>query len=158
MLTISGTGSVNGARGSLRSELLRGLYSPLEGFHVQKCTCRKESHFAYHEGLLKTELLPLHDYYRKSIKQVLDSPGFINFGCEIPEGACYTCREKLSETAIKTTRQKLLNDFDGLCLDCIKMTKTGDVDEDYWYHDFQQVWDNGCRIRHGQSTWYFSFM
>jgi len=36
--------------------------------------------------------------------------------------------------------------------------KTGDIDQDYWDHDKERNWDYGCRIRHGQPTWYFSFM
>lgn len=38
------------------------------------------------------------------------------------------------------------------------MTKTGDIDEDYWRHDDKRQWDAGCRINHDQPTWYFSFM
>lgn len=37
-------------------------------------------------------------------------------------------------------------------------SKTGDSDEDYWFHDQMKYWDNGCKFRHGQPTWYFSFM
>jgi len=50
--------------------------------------------------------------------------------------------------------------FHGLCLDCMDRSKpkTGDVDRDYWTHDFKDEWDVNCRIQHGQSTWYFSFM
>jgi hypothetical protein len=33
-----------------------------------------------------------------------------------------------------------------------------DVDADYWTHARQENWDAGCPIRHGQPTWYFSFM
>lgn len=36
--------------------------------------------------------------------------------------------------------------------------KIGDADEDYWRHEEDEKWDDGCRISHGQPTWYFSFM
>lgn len=37
--------------------------------------------------------------------------------------------------------------------------KLGDADEDYWKHSKLGVhWDQGCRIRHQQPTWYFSFL
>jgi hypothetical protein len=37
--------------------------------------------------------------------------------------------------------------------------KLGSDDEDYWKHTNLSVgWDHGCRLRHGQPTWYFSFM
>ena len=38
------------------------------------------------------------------------------------------------------------------------MTKSEDVDEEYWEHDISKEWDAGCSIRHGQPTWYFSFV
>lgn len=52
--------------------------------------------------------------------------------------------------------------FDGLCLDCMdrSKSKTGDEDSDYWrHHQLQEgEWDHGCRVRHGEPTWYFSFL
>lgn len=37
--------------------------------------------------------------------------------------------------------------------------KLGDADEDYWRHSKLGVqWDLGCRVRHKQPTWYFSFL
>jgi hypothetical protein len=47
-------GSVNGARGSLRSKLLRGLFEPVSGFLGQIRDCKEESLFAYNMGLSKT--------------------------------------------------------------------------------------------------------
>lgn len=31
-------------------------------------------------------------------------------------------------------------------------------DSDYWTHAERREYDDGCRIKHGQPTWYFSFM
>ena len=37
--------------------------------------------------------------------------------------------------------------------------KYRDADEDYWNHAKSNVaWDLSCRIRHGQPSWYFSFL
>jgi len=47
--------------------------------------------------------------------------------------------------------------------------KTGDKDRDYWKYlssnqkkkfdrGYSGRWDQGCRIRHGEPSWYFSFM
>ena len=36
--------------------------------------------------------------------------------------------------------------------------KHDSVDEDYWKHGDLEGWDSGCRIKHGESTWYTSFM
>ncbi|OJJ96891.1 hypothetical protein ASPACDRAFT_46419 [Aspergillus aculeatus ATCC 16872] len=53
--------------------------------------------------------------------------------------------------------------FDGLCLDCMDHTKNlekgGDRDRDYWAYMLpRDRYDVGCRIKHGEPTWYFSFM
>jgi hypothetical protein len=37
--------------------------------------------------------------------------------------------------------------------------KLSSDDEDYWKHgDLGVAWDERCRIRHRQPTWYFSFL
>ena len=37
--------------------------------------------------------------------------------------------------------------------------KLGNADEDYWKHTKLAIhWDAGCRIRHQQPSWYFSFL
>ncbi|KAF8866840.1 hypothetical protein BDZ45DRAFT_768617 [Acephala macrosclerotiorum] len=151
-------GAINGARGSMRGKLLRGLFNPVGEFLRFSCDCKEKSLFAYNLALSKTGIWPLHDHHKKSVQQVLDSYGLANFECKIPDGACSGCRSKLSSTAVLEIRRKLLNDFHGLCLDCMKMTKTGDIDDDYWEHDFDSEWDVECRINHSQPTWYFSFM
>ncbi|KUJ21786.1 uncharacterized protein LY89DRAFT_637739 [Mollisia scopiformis] len=151
-------GGLNGARGSMRGKLLRGLFDPVAAFLEAKCDCKANALFAYHIGLSKTGIWPIHDHHKKSVQDILDSPGMINFQCTIPDGACSSCRSRLSSTKVTELRRKILNDFHGLCLDCMTMTKTGDIDSDYWDHDRMHEWDAGCRIQHSQPTWYFSYM
>lgn len=122
------------------------------------CTCRAESLLSYVTALTKTGLWPLQDHYKKPVQVILDSPGLINFNCKIPDGAYLACRAKLAANTTAAVRKAVLDDFDGLCLDDIKRTKKNDVDEDYWEHDIEKDWSSGCRIAHGQPTWYFSFM
>jgi hypothetical protein len=138
--------------------MLRELFDPVSAFLVMDCDCKEKSLFAYNKGLSKTGIWPLHEHYKKSIQEVLTSPGFLRFDCKIPDNACMTCRSKLSVTAIEKIRCELTSNFNGLCLDCMNLTKSGDVDYDYWEHDFERKWDLGCRISHSQPTWYFSFM
>lgn len=41
----------------------------------------------------------------------------------------------------------------------MKHSKTEDMDGDYWVHAKPNVhWDHKCRIKHGEPTWYYSFM
>lgn len=155
-------GSVNGAKGSLRSKMLRGLFDPVGDFLNQPfpCSCKEKSLFAYCKALSKTGIWPLQDHTKKAVKDILNSPGFLEFECKIPEGACRSSVSKLDATAIDTTRSKILDEFDGLCLDCMDRTKpkTGDIDKDYWTYDLWSDWSFDCHIAHGQPTWYFSFM
>ena len=65
-------------------------------------------------------------------------------------------------TRVELAQSNTENYFDGLCLDCMDRsnTKTGNADKDYWEHHKLKVgkWDRGCRVKHQQPTWYFSFM
>jgi hypothetical protein len=51
----------------------------------------------------------------------------------------------------------------------MNFAKTGDKDQDYWKYlsstqgrkfsrGYSGQWDKGCRIRHEEPSWYFSFM
>ncbi|TVY87715.1 hypothetical protein LAWI1_G006799 [Lachnellula willkommii] len=131
---------------------------PMDRFMDATCACKEKSLFAYCQGIRKTGIWPLQDQHKKSVQRILDSPGFVKFAIEIPDGACIQCVSKLSRSTIKKVRDEISEDFHGLCLDCINMTKTGDVDNDYWAHDRMQQWDFNCRIDHGQPSWYFSFV
>lgn len=156
-LTVSG--AMNGARGSLRSKLLRGCFDPVSSFLKQSCACKEKSLFSYNMALSKTGLWPIHDQHKKSILDIINSPGFINFKCEIADGTCNICKLRLLSTDISSIlRTELISYFNGLCLDCMKLTKTGDVHQDYWEHDIHQEWGTYCRVSHEQPTWYFSFM
>lgn len=48
--------------------------------------------------------------------------------------------------------------FKGLCLDCLTKTKFESEDDDYWNHCHNFEFDYGCTVKHGQPTWYFSYM
>lgn len=64
---------------------------------------------------------------------------------------------------VEDARETTETYFDGLCLDCMDSTKNvrpgGDGDDDYWvYNQRRDRYDEGCRVKHGEPTWYFSFM
>ena len=99
--------------------------------------------------------------HQKSVHDILNSPGFLKFECTIRSDTCASCVHKCSPAKIRQTRSKILSDFDGLCLDCMDLSRPKgdkDIDMDYWHHDVNQKWDSTCRISHSQPTWYFSFM
>ncbi|KAH9216442.1 hypothetical protein DL95DRAFT_445422 [Leptodontidium sp. 2 PMI_412] len=50
-------GSINGARGPLRSKLIRGFFDPVNAFLKSKCDCKEKAFFAYNMGISKTGIL-----------------------------------------------------------------------------------------------------
>ena len=58
-------------------------------------------------------------------------------------------------------RDKALEYFDGLCLDCMDHSNPkmdDDTDDVYWEHNKLRKWDLRCRTSHGEPTWYYSYM
>ena len=83
-----------------------------------------------------------------------------NFKFEAKSSACGTCRRDYKVT-VSSIENYVRHYFDGLCLDCLDRSKPklGDTDMDYWRHHKvkEHEWVKGCRFRHKQPTWYFSF-
>ena len=109
---------------------------------------------------MRLDVWPTEAAYRKlSMKDILVK--LQNFSYEAKSSACRDCRKDYKRI-VSEVRHSVLTYFDGLCLDCLDKTKakTRDVDEDYWRHNDlgSNEWSKGCRIRHGEPTWYFSFL
>ncbi|KAE9370432.1 hypothetical protein N431DRAFT_442268 [Stipitochalara longipes BDJ] len=151
---------LNAAKGSMRKEILKGLFDHLNNFCTTDCLVKEKSLWAYIEGVKTTGIWPLDSMHARSNESIVESPGFLRWKCDIPEGACTSCTSKLRGRHISETRTKIINYWDGLCLDCRddSAPKTGDLDADYWMHNKLKRWDRGCRIKHERNTWYFSFM
>jgi hypothetical protein len=154
------TEQLNAAKGSMRREIIKGLFNPLECFCSTNCSVNEKSLKAYIEGIKLTKIWPLETMHTRSNEDIVESPGFVNWKCKIPEGACYSCRSKLEGSHIEKTGDKIRDYWDGLCLDCMDISapKTGDLNTDYWLHNKLEDWDRNCRISHTRNTWYFSFM
>ena len=143
----------------MRKEIIKGLFDPIDEF----CTCsvKEKSLWEYVKGVQMTKIWPLQSMQSKSNEAIVDSPGFVNWKCVIPDGACLGCTTKLRGAHISRTRREILGYWGGLCLDCMSTTmpKTGDIDEDYWIHNGEdEDWSRHCRLKHARNTWYFSFM
>jgi hypothetical protein len=98
------------------------------------------------------------EFKYKPMREILNMPAFINFSVDMSPTACMKCYEAVSALSIQKVRWQMAKDFHGLCLDCMQLTKTGSVHQDYWMRDLLGKWDLGCRITHGERTWNFSFM
>ncbi|KAK6607092.1 hypothetical protein H4I96_02496 [Botrytis cinerea] len=151
--------ALNGAKGNLRCKILKGLFTPVGVFLQQSCECKKDSLFEYCKGLSHTGIWPLESHMKNSAQEILDT--FDEFECDKPENACYKCLFRLSDSSIERTGNQVQEHFDGLCLDCMSVSKPKDgkdVDAAYWQHDTLKQYSKGCRVQHDQPTWYWSFM
>jgi hypothetical protein len=113
---------------------------------------------------------------KHSINAILANPGVTQLKVNIPENACLACKHNMRPDTLAKVQEKWIAtsthwdrrykywQFEGLCLDCMnkslatKSKEPGSTDVDYWKHDLYESWSSGCRFRHGQPTWYWSFM
>jgi len=152
---------LNAAKGRLRTVLLNGLFAPNETLLSGACQCKAETLFGYEKALYLLPVWPLERAaQRTSMGKILDR--LEKFSYTPPEAkSCWRCRLNFEEM-VKDARQYTRDYFDGLCLTCLdrSQAKTRDSDEDYWKHKDmpEDAWIEGCRFRHRQPTWYFSFM
>ncbi|KAI0477008.1 hypothetical protein F4859DRAFT_521578 [Xylaria cf. heliscus] len=174
---------LSAARGSQRTRLEKWLpvvSAPCPG---HKGECLDVMTFSHKSSLLDTgikSLFSLADRTR-TLNELLDNLDEYTFvltkvSPRGPDGRvqrvdpawstalCKTCVPNLNYTAheleseVLSASDRVRKNFDGLCLDCMHKFKTGDDDSDYFAHDKPGNHDRGCRVRHGQPTWYFSYM
>ncbi|PVH89926.1 hypothetical protein DL98DRAFT_8132 [Cadophora sp. DSE1049] len=159
--------AVNSAGGSLRRLLTDLVMNPgVILLEKHTCVCREKAYFNHHDALKQAGLYPLwvrNDSEwapkgNKSIKSVVTSTRFRSFYCKAPKAACVDCIRVIKSDEISKAKDVVEADFQGLCLDCMRKTKTGDIHEDYWRHAFIGTFAKGCTFRHGSTTWYYSFM
>lgn len=112
----------------------------------------------YLEALQDTGAYPLElTFSRNSIARLTYKLGKFIMA---HEGKCHFCKRDW-RAQVALAREKTLSHFDGLCIDCMDKSrfKKGNQDEDYWrgLGNVEGRWDHGCRVRHGECTWYVSW-
>jgi hypothetical protein len=151
-------GALNGAKGNLKSKLKDKLVHPFDKLKDEACTCRDATVVSFWKALDTIGYWAVNEFKFKPMTKILNMSTFINFSVNISPTACIKCHDAVSALGIRKVRAQMANDFHGLCLDCMQLTKTGSVHQDYWMKDYLGKWDTGCRITHGERTWNFSFM
>ena len=153
---------LNAARGRLKTIVFYPLYAPIKSLLLHNdCKCAEGVAAGYQRALLATDSWPLEEIgHKKAMRALLDN--LQKFKYKKPESACMSCHRNY-EAIVKEVIVRTRNYFDGLCLDCMDASKakTEDSDTDYWCHNdlTEDEFVYGCRVkRHGQPTWYFSFM
>lgn len=162
---------MNGARAAA----IRKLLHEVEKYHDHflpaseggraycKLECNALSLSAFMSAITKSGLRPLIESSRNSVVEILINKAFTHLQCRDHARACNYCQSHLRSTALTYIRNRWLGEdqhhhFDGLCLDCINNTALNDTDEQYWYHAHMGNFSFNCRVDHGESTWYWSYM
>ncbi len=113
---------------------------------------------AYYLELAKTEIWPFETQQKKPLNQILNSKGFVHFKYQAPEGSCVTCCSPWKGLSPAYLRSSVAGDFQGLCLDCMANSKIDSIESQYFENGKEDYYSVGCRITHGRTSWYFSFM
>ena len=117
--------------------------------------------FQYEKALDNTGMWPLSPVWpRLAVNDILRALSLFNF--EPPASACSRFCQNDYAGEVATAIEYVQTYFDGLCLDCMEKSNsnTGDYAAAYWHKDTygNLEWARGCRVRHGEATWYFSWM
>ncbi|KAL3423784.1 hypothetical protein PVAG01_05531 [Phlyctema vagabunda] len=152
--------AVNDARTGLKSKIHNPIWAATALFlESYQCSCKEKTHYEISKSLHKTRVWPLEKHFygpdAKSSDEILEA--LKDFKYTPPAGSCANCRVDFKGNPVNLTIQNVRSSFHGLCLDCINTPSVGSIDEEARRHRRYRIpWDEGCTIRHGQPTWWYS--
>ncbi|KAL8796888.1 MAG: hypothetical protein Q9195_000971 [Heterodermia aff. obscurata] len=154
------TQNLNAARGRIRPILHAALWRPAKQLLDAHCSCKEKTLFGYIKALHGTGAWPFDPVWPKEcVDDILSKLN--RFSYQPAAHACTSCRQNY-EAIVKKAAQEAQYYFDGLCLDCMKRSKSGpESDEEDYLNDNMPTpddWSQPCEVRHGEPTWYYSFM
>ncbi|PYI31593.1 hypothetical protein BP00DRAFT_446416 [Aspergillus indologenus CBS 114.80] len=163
---------MNAVRGRLRNIAHKGLFDRIARIlQVSSAPCCERTVFEFFCELQRISVWPFEDCMRHcSIDDLVfrmkqfdatKMRGYTDPETKKPV-ACFFCEHDW-KAVVAGAAKRVEAYFDGLCLDCMDLTKNlhkgGDRDRDYWAYMLpRDRYDENCRIKHGEPTWYFSFM
>lgn len=158
---------LNAVREKLRTTLQGHVSAEVDrNLQQNPCDCNETSICVYLKELNRIGIRPWGDtFYKSSIKEITDRLELFD-QAHIRKLNVKPCHCKCSphcgcsiswDEVIKKARNETLEYFEGLCLDC--MRRSPRKDSKYWRPEsHQEDYDKHCRIYHGKTSWYFSFM
>ena len=153
---------LNAARVRLALILHRQLHKTNISLLGVTCKCKGDTYWGYDKALQTTGIWPFEETSRDSIHSLLQRLKTFKYKVADKNACIKNCRRNYDKTAQKA-RLRTEKYFDGLCIDCMNRTKPKlkDHHADFWnynnFHD-EDGWFKGCRVRHKQPSWYYSFM
>ena len=155
---------LNAAKGRLRTIFYRALEQPLEKLLEAHCKCKGDSLWGYEKALFDTHVWPAESFTKNTSMDVL-LKRLEDFKYKPAAGACMTSCHQDYEFIVRGALKFTATYFQGMCLDCMDRLKPKlrDGHEDYWHHNNFSAERSpscfvGCRIKHRQPSWYYSFM
>ncbi|KAL4879087.1 hypothetical protein BJY04DRAFT_220453 [Aspergillus karnatakaensis] len=172
---------LNTARAGLRNALHYGLFSEISRLlRSGDCSCKENTFFQYFKALQKIDVWPLERNMKNiCMTEMIDrclggfddskirpdencKPGPRTGGSK-PFWKRDTCLcDRDWKVVVRSAARETNAKFEGLCLDCMSITKClqegRDPDHEYWTHTQHKEWDINCRVNHGQSSHWYSFM
>ncbi|KAI9373497.1 hypothetical protein BJX61DRAFT_533075 [Aspergillus egyptiacus] len=154
------------ARGRRRNILHRGLFDYISGIiNDAACECKESIVWPLETNMKDASIRDmterLHSFDGENmLPQPRGNDENGNKRKQIPKlcGKCGHDWEALVQRAATDVNRY----FHGICLDCMNVRRClregRNPDHEYWLHDRQRMWDVSCRVRHGQPTWWVSFM
>lgn len=106
----------------MKTQIHKEVYKTRQ-FLQSNCSCKKDGLFAYELALDNTSVWPLEQVLtgkeQRSVQNVLH--GLQTFSYKPPNEDCDLCSSDFGEYIVESV-QKVQENFDGLCLDCMDET------------------------------------
>lgn len=170
------TGQLNAARATLHDTIHENLLGRVSTMlQISLPPCCKCTVFEYLRELQRIQVWPLNDCLRhQGIDELIDRLAhfeaarmhtYIESSADQPAD-CLVCTTDWNGV-VRCAASRVASFFEGLCLDCVFRTADKDHLRDDQHYDKKDYWislesgdrfDRGCRIQHGEPTWYFSSM
>lgn len=138
---------------------------------ISPCKCRSDTASGYIRALTRTNVWPLEDTWNKyPAEKILERLEDFKFTRQSPKCSYW---DGDYNRLVNYVAEKVRKYCGGLCLDCMSNSRdsvskqthyasrfgSDEMDHDaYWNHNTYKTWGKGCRVKHDEPTWYFSFM
>jgi hypothetical protein len=123
------------------------------------CSCKKDALWEFHQALGRTNARPVElvtrGKYAILMKDILGR--LEDFEYDAPKGSSDYCSLGFENKVILPAIKNVRTNFDGIYLDCINDPRRKNKEPEHG-PDEKRVYDLGCRFKHGQPTWYFSWL
>ena len=156
------TEQLNGARGRVRTLPEKAVYAPVTAaVDSSPSPCSSRVIHGFLRELRRLELFPSIETMaaKTPLVEIMETLKKFSYEPDHHNRGCGWCRTNY-DGVVHEAAERYEKHFDGLCLDCIAKPKEQEnpLGSEEWQRlKERDEWSQGCRIRHGEPTWYFSY-